>query len=52
MAYYIEPAPILEGQDAVRFIKLMETASTRTVDYSAERKCAEDILNRSDLSFL
>lgn len=52
MAYYIEPAPVLEGQDAIRFMKLMETASTRAVDYSVERKCAENILKHSDLSFL
>lgn len=52
MAYYIEPATVLEGEDAEHFLELMETASSRTVDYSAERKSAEDILNHSDLYFL
>lgn len=52
MAYYIEPAPVLEGRDAERFLNLMSTADTRKVDYTQEREIARRIIENSDLSFL
>ncbi|MBQ9475995.1 MAG: hypothetical protein IJU69_07115 [Bacteroidales bacterium] len=52
MAYYIEPAPVLEGSDAKRFQDLMSTADIRKVDYTKEREAARHILENSDLSFL
>lgn len=52
MAYYVEPAPVLKGQDAKRFLKLMSTSDTRKVDFSREREIARQILQNSDLSFI
>ena len=52
MAYYIEPAPVLEGRDAERFLELMSTADTRKVDYSAKREIARRIIGNSDIEFL
>lgn len=52
MAYYIEPAPVLEGRDAERFLDLMSKSDTRKVDYTQERDSAWQMINNSDMSFL
>ena len=45
MALPIKETPVLEGEDAKKFIERMENASTRTVS-KEEYKRAEDIYKR------
>lgn len=50
MPYHIEPAAILEGEAAERFIDMIRTVKKGSIDFSEERASAERILDNSQKS--
>ena len=50
MPYHIEPAAVLEGEAAERFIEMIRTVKKGSIDFSEERASAERILDNSQKS--
>lgn len=50
MPYHIEPAAILEGKAAERFIDIIRATKKGSIDFSEERSSAEKILENSKVS--
>lgn len=50
MSYHIEPAAVLEGESAERFIDMIISAQKGSIDFSEERASAEKILENSKVS--
>lgn len=50
MPYHIEPAAVLEGEAAERFIDMIRAAQKGSIDFSEEKASAERILANSKAS--
>ena len=50
MPYHIEPAAVLEGEAAERFIDMIRAAQKGSIDFSEEKASAERILENSKVS--
>lgn len=50
MPYHIEPAAVLEGEVAEKFIDIIASAQKGSIEFSEERSSAEKILENSKVS--
>ncbi len=50
MPYQIEPAAVLEGEAAERFIEMIKSTKKGSIDFSEEKASAERILDKSKVS--